>query len=982
MFERFTDRARRVVVLAQEESRAHDHTYIGTEHLLLGLVHEAEGVAVQVLQSLGISLEGLRQQVEEIIGRGPGTPSGYIPFTPRAKTVLELSLREALQFGHTYVGSEHLLLGLIREDEGVAAQVLVRLGADLNRVRAEVIRVLGQPPRSPELPLYDPPPNPFRPLEPQSWQLHEQPDPNDASAFRRFTDRSRRAIVLAQEEARILNHNYIGSEHLLLGLIQEGEGVAARALENLGVSLEGVRTQVEEIIGMGEQRPSGALPFTPRAKKVLELSLREALQLGNNYIGTEHLLLALIRQGEGVAPQVLVRLGADLNRTRQEVIRILAAGMPGNRPAAPTFPIPGPPSRPPGERWTDPWPFERPPRQPRTDHTMFGRFTDRARRAVVLAQEEARSLNHHHMGTEHLLLGLIGAEGLPAELLTTRGLGQETARDLVERLGGIGADASSGHIPFTPALKEVVSSAWDEAYVLRLNYVGVEHLLFALLRQDTGLPAEMLAHLGLSRHELRAQAIELLGGRPAPAPPAGTAARAVVDWARRQAATLGRGEARQADALPAELRTAVLGLVLLAQADVYLPASLLVDLVRLTGGGESLHHQELAGLRAHPGIRRLRALHWPPTARVAFAALMMAQVPADSAWVAPPVAATELREALFHAIHGEAAAAGAAPDEATPGEAAPGEAAPGEAAPGEATPPVSALDAAANQISERTVTMLLVLGAPAAAADPAAVLRMQHDTPAVPLLTGPQRALLESVANRPPRDTRAHAPSTAPGPGTTGISRRGRLTNLLPTQLALPPQLLTHRYAERSLLYRLHEVEIEPAIEPVVILLDTSPPTFGQVEVVLRIAAHAITTTLWAARQAPLLVCLDQPRLQLALNRPSDLARVWAHRSLLPPAVDEALAAARPTGRPCVLLTQYHLVEDSGVAGSAELRLITTHVRDDDPAAAVNGPFHAHLAPDPTTAQLAAAVRVALAPETAWGTRGSGTRPGSTRAAG
>jgi ATP-dependent Clp protease ATP-binding subunit ClpC len=130
--------------------------------------------------------------------------------------------------------------------------------------------------------------------------------------------------VLAQEEARLLNHNYIGTEHILLGLIHEGEGVAAKALESLGISLEAVRSQVEEIIGQGGSSPSGHIPFTPRAKKVLELSLREALQLGHNYIGTEHILLGLIREGEGVAAQVLVKLGADLSRVRQQVIQLLS----------------------------------------------------------------------------------------------------------------------------------------------------------------------------------------------------------------------------------------------------------------------------------------------------------------------------------------------------------------------------------------------------------------------------------------------------------------------------------------------------------------------------------------------------------------------------------------------------------------------------------------------------------------------------------
>ena len=166
--------------------------------------------------------------------------------------------------------------------------------------------------------------------------------------FDRFTDRARRVIVLAQDEARMLNHNYIGTEHLLLGLIHEGEGVAAKALESLGISLEAVREQVEEIIGQGQQAPAGHIPFTPRAKKVLEFSMREALQINHPYIGTEHILLGLIREGEGVAAQVLIKLGADLNRVRNQVLQLLSgyqgkeaatAGAPetGQSPAAATI---------------------------------------------------------------------------------------------------------------------------------------------------------------------------------------------------------------------------------------------------------------------------------------------------------------------------------------------------------------------------------------------------------------------------------------------------------------------------------------------------------------------------------------------------------------------------------------------------------------------------------------------------------------------
>jgi ATP-dependent Clp protease ATP-binding subunit ClpC len=146
--------------------------------------------------------------------------------------------------------------------------------------------------------------------------------------FERFTDRARRVVVLAQEEARMLNHNYIGTEHILLGLIHEGHGVAAKALEALGISLTAVREQVVTTTGRGKAAPSGHIPFTPEAKNVLQLSLREALDLGHNYIGTEHILLGLIREGQGVAARVLVGLGADLDRVRQQVTDLLRDRQP------------------------------------------------------------------------------------------------------------------------------------------------------------------------------------------------------------------------------------------------------------------------------------------------------------------------------------------------------------------------------------------------------------------------------------------------------------------------------------------------------------------------------------------------------------------------------------------------------------------------------------------------------------------------------
>jgi ATP-dependent Clp protease ATP-binding subunit ClpA len=220
VFERFTDRARRVVVLAQEEARMLNHNYIGTEHILLGLIHEGEGVAAKALESLGISLDAVRGQVEEIIGQGQAAPTGHIPFTPRAKKVLELSLREALQLGHNYIGTEHILLGLIREGEGVAAQVLQKLGADLNLVRQQVIQLLGGEP---------------------------VPALTGKRFLERFTDPAHRILEMATESARDLGHDAVEPIDILLALVTKDDAQVEELLASWGVDLAAVRKRIEEL---------------------------------------------------------------------------------------------------------------------------------------------------------------------------------------------------------------------------------------------------------------------------------------------------------------------------------------------------------------------------------------------------------------------------------------------------------------------------------------------------------------------------------------------------------------------------------------------------------------------------------------------------------------------------------------------------------------------------------------------------------------
>ena len=320
MFERFTERSRKVVVLAQDEARRLRHDYIGTEHLLLGLIREKEGVAAQALNAAGVTLDGVRERVEAIMGYG-GEPTGaQAPFAQGAKNALEASLQEAMGLGHNYIGTEHLLLGLVRGPEDLAAKMISDLGADPERLRQAVLSRLGKGSG----------PGPRGDLGPLGWarealqrSFGRYPRTEDRASFEKFTERARKVVVLAQDEARHFNHNYIGTEHLLLGLIREEEGIAARALGEFGVHLDEAREQVESIVGHGEEALSPHLPFTPRTNKVLQLALRESLQLDHDYVGTEHVLLGLVRESEGVAARVLSNLDVDPDAVRREVVRLL-----------------------------------------------------------------------------------------------------------------------------------------------------------------------------------------------------------------------------------------------------------------------------------------------------------------------------------------------------------------------------------------------------------------------------------------------------------------------------------------------------------------------------------------------------------------------------------------------------------------------------------------------------------------------------------
>jgi len=311
MFDRFTDRARKVMGLARQEAQRFNHDYIDVEHVLLGLIQEGSGVAADVLKRLGVDPKRIRREIEGALVRGNAMPTmGRIPFTPRARRMLELSLEEARGLSHLYIGTEHLLLGLIREGDGIAGQVLREAGVRLRDVREEVLRVLGG--ESPDAEK-----KPHSSLTSHARGAMDVTLP--AIDFSRFADRSRVVMGLARQEAQRLCHDFIGTEHILLGLVAANGG-AVEILEQLGIHPNQVREETEKAVRPGNALDApGQIPFTPSAKRVLELTVSEAHGLGHDKIRELHLLLGLLLEKKGTAAQALAALGVTYEATRNAI---------------------------------------------------------------------------------------------------------------------------------------------------------------------------------------------------------------------------------------------------------------------------------------------------------------------------------------------------------------------------------------------------------------------------------------------------------------------------------------------------------------------------------------------------------------------------------------------------------------------------------------------------------------------------------------
>jgi len=415
----------------------------------------------------------VRSAIELTVGRGDSTKSpSEITLAPQVKSVINLAIDEARKLGHSHVGTEHLLLGIVRESESTAAKVLGSFGVSLEAVRHNVIATLGQPHR--EVGASAP-----APISRETTRNYF------AGPFDRFSDRAKRVLALAQDEAMRFNHNYIGTEHILIGLIREEEGVAARALRTLGVELDKARTALGFFVGRGDAATAPSeITLSPRTKKIIELAIDEARRLGNRGVGTEHLLLGLAREGEGIASGILESLGITMNNVRRAVMETLGQMKPDvpTNVYANTLVVAGP----------------------------FDLLDDAAKRVLSLAEEEARQMRHNWIGTEHMMIALLRSDGVAQRALQELGVTLDKARAGVFKAVPP-KETDVAEITVTPRVKTIIGRAIMLAGPVS-DRVEPQHLLLALVADPAGIGSQVLAELGATPEKVRETVDRLSAG--------------------------------------------------------------------------------------------------------------------------------------------------------------------------------------------------------------------------------------------------------------------------------------------------------------------------------------------------------------------------------------------------------------------------------------------------------------------------------------
>jgi ATP-dependent Clp protease ATP-binding subunit ClpA len=484
-FDKFSERARRALQTAQEEAVRLGHGQITAEHLVLGVIHDPTAVARHALRRLQINLEELARSATRAASQPTREPPGGL--SASARMVIELAVDEARALDHHYVGTEHLLLGLVREGSNALAQTLQPRQDALKRARAAIKSTLNIGPASaPTLRVTRSASTSQHPAQDASPEDHERlfehlsafladpttgPAESEAGLFGRLSDAALQVLQSAHEEAQRFSHNYIGTEHILLGLVHETQSGAGQLLRGLGADLPKVRNAVEFIIGRGD-RPLAETPgLTPRARKVLILALDEADRLGHAQAGSEHLLLGIIREGEGIASGVLESLVVNTDWMRTQLLENLGQAQVPPTPA---------------------------------------RASRGGQNALLQAQLVARWYYHEQVDTEHLLVGLVRERGLAARVLQDLGVELSALLQHFEAL----VPADSGRptpvgLGYTLAAHAAIERASWEADQRGQARAGSGHLLLGVLAIEGGRVRDLLTSLGVSREAIRA-AIEPL----------------------------------------------------------------------------------------------------------------------------------------------------------------------------------------------------------------------------------------------------------------------------------------------------------------------------------------------------------------------------------------------------------------------------------------------------------------------------------------
>jgi len=505
-YTKFTERARIALYQAQEESQRMLKQYVGSGHLLLGLLREGQGVGARVLLSLGIELERAREVVERLTAQDEQRGVREVGLTAHAKQVIERAVEEAQRLKQQEVGTGHLLLALFRVQESMAARALQEMGLDEEQLRVQTMKMLSQVPESSrsaseERGKEDPA---------QVWlRLKAEGIERDGRRrFDRFDKHARQVMALAQEEAQRFQHSYIGTEHLLLGLLRLKESTAGQLLREMGIELERVRSEVESILGRSERIVLGEVGLTPRARKVIELAVEEAHRLGHSSIGTEHLLLGLVREGEGIAADVLKSMGLELEQVRQATLRVVGHGrsliglaaryMRGEiEPEARVSRV---------QDADDLVP------EPAGEEDRGNFFTTRARRVLLYARMEARRYGRERVGTEHLLLALIREQnGIAFHVLRNLEIPLERIQAATDFLITQENIVEPGEADdFTDDGRKALELALEEAQRLEQKAIGTEHLLLGLLASE-GVASGVLITRGLTLEKARRETRRLLG---------------------------------------------------------------------------------------------------------------------------------------------------------------------------------------------------------------------------------------------------------------------------------------------------------------------------------------------------------------------------------------------------------------------------------------------------------------------------------------